>query len=81
MTLKLHNKRMLQAMDYFKELGVLNKDFLKSIGMDHGRNVNKIKAGEMGFTIEHIAACIKTHGINPGYFFKRDEPMYKEEQP
>lgn len=79
--MKLHNKRMLQVMDYFKTKGILNKDFLISVGMLHARNVNKIKTGEMGFTIEHISACIKIHGINPGYFFKRDEPMYKEEQP
>ena len=74
--MELHNKRMFLLADHMANNGILKKDFYTSIGF-YPYNADRVRKGTLSFTVENIANCIKIHGINPAYFFKKDAPMFE----
>lgn len=83
--LKLHNERMLQAIDYIVRNRVRQcndeEQCLKSIGYTSKTNFRLIKSGVRGFTEAHMQKMCEYYGVDANFLLRKDHTkMFYEDK-
>lgn len=80
--LPIYDRRMLELMEYImatpKYKVATQGEFLASIGYVAKNNVKYIKDGSVSFRMKYFLTAINKYGLNPGFFFQADAPMFQK---